>query len=125
MQALLLEQRGGIASRSAFCTSIAGYAFLLRSHSVTEQECFAMFQTREATLLDAHGFTVCVRHKLLECGKEFVVISDLRRRVSDPWRRQQSHKNVAFKKLFHFDFELLTEGAPIPIVFRVSEQCRH
>jgi hypothetical protein len=47
MQVLLLEQWGEIASRSDFCISIASFAFPLRYHSATEQECLAISQTKE------------------------------------------------------------------------------
>ena len=61
----------------------------------------------------------------MERGKESVVISDFCVRFTNPWRRHQSTKNVAIEKLFHLDFELFAQGAPIPIIFGVNEQRRY
>src|SRR4051812_2863575 len=74
------------------------------------------------TLLDASGFTICVRHKLLERSKELVVLPKLGPRLPYPWHIEEPIQNMAIEDHLHVDPEFLTKRTPIAIVFGVDEQ---
>ena len=61
------------------------------------------------TLLDASGFAIGIRYKLLQSDKEPIVVSKLGPRLANRWHIEQSSQDMVPQDHLHFGPEFLTK----------------